>query len=459
MTLLVPLALFGWIPVVLMLYSLLPAKLATGIAFAAGWCFLPMASYPLPGLPDYSKMFATSIGSLVGLAIYHPAMLATLRPRLEDASAVVWCACPLASSLTNGLGIYDGLSAIVHQTITWGLPYLIGRVVYRKASDLVPLVSSILFCGVLYVPLCLWEVRMSPQLHASLYGFHQHSFAQTIRFGGWRPTVFMQHGLQVSLWMSSCFVIAFALWLFRGKKRFGSMPVILIACALGTVLVLCKSLGALVLAATAVGCLLVCRQLRISLPVMFLASFVPAYALTRVSGVVSGDTAVQLVRTAINEDKAESLQFRLINENMLISRAMERPLFGWGGWGRNRVRDEAGNDMSVTDGLWIITLGINGFVGLCSLYGMLLLGPVRNLCSLRVRDLSSHPEKAAALGLAAVCILHAIDSMPNAMVIPVFAVASGALASTAGQKREARKSALERPAVRPVRRAQPMVIH
>ena len=56
--------------------------------------------------------------------------------------------------------------------------------------------------GLIYVPLCLFEVRMSPQLHNMVYGFAQHSFGQTVRGGGWRPMVFMQHGLAVGLFMS-----------------------------------------------------------------------------------------------------------------------------------------------------------------------------------------------------------------------------------------------------------------
>ena len=59
------------------------------------------------------------------------------------------------------------------------------------------LLISIFIGGLLYVPLCLFEIRMSPQLHKLVYGFHQHIFAQTFRFEGWRPTVFLQHGLAV----------------------------------------------------------------------------------------------------------------------------------------------------------------------------------------------------------------------------------------------------------------------
>ena len=37
--------------------------------------------------------------------------------------------------------------------------------------------------------------------------------------------------------------------------------------------------------------------------------------------------------------------------------ALDRPVFGWGGWGRSRLHDDQGRDVSVTDGLCIISAG------------------------------------------------------------------------------------------------------
>ena len=43
------------------------------------------------------------------------------------------------------------------------------------------------------------------------------------------------------------------------------------------------------------------------------------------------------VGTFIDRDRAESFDFRLDNDNLLIGKAMKRPLFGWGGGGRSRI--------------------------------------------------------------------------------------------------------------------------
>ncbi len=162
--------------------------------------------------------------------------------------AAVFMVVPFASSMSNGLGAYDGFSAIVWQLITWGIPYSIGRCVFRTKRHVADLVDSIILCGLLYVPLCLWEVKMSPQLHTQVYGFHQHSFAQSMRGGGWRPVVFMQHGLQVALWMCGCLVLCFSEWFVGQRKFFGKFSMIgIIVLMLGT-FVLLKSVGAVALA-------------------------------------------------------------------------------------------------------------------------------------------------------------------------------------------------------------------
>ena len=60
---------------------------------------------------------------------------------------------------------------------------------------------------------------------------------------------------------------------------------------------------------------------------------------------------VEFSQGTVGDDRAGSVQFRLDNENMLAKKAMQQPLFGWGGWNRARVFDESGNDLTVTDGV------------------------------------------------------------------------------------------------------------
>ena len=52
--------------------------------------------------------------------------------------------------------------------------------------------------------------------------------------------------------------------------------------------------------------------------------------------------------------------YRFWNEDFLIARAMERPIFGWGGWGRNKIASDG--TILITDGAWIIVFGVGGFM-------------------------------------------------------------------------------------------------
>ena len=63
---------------------------------------------------------------------------------------------------------------------------------------------------------------------------------------------------------------------------------------------------------------------------------------------------------------------RLKNEDLLSKKAFEQPWFGWGGWGRSRVFNDEGTDISITDGRWIIIFGQLGVIGLVGTYGTLL---------------------------------------------------------------------------------------
>ena len=38
--------------------------------------------------------------------------------------------------------------------------------------------AVLLIGGLIYIPFCLFEIKMSPQLHKWVYGYHQHAFDQ-----------------------------------------------------------------------------------------------------------------------------------------------------------------------------------------------------------------------------------------------------------------------------------------
>jgi len=431
MSLLGQLILLGWIPLVVVLFASLPSRRAVIAAFLLAWLFLPMAEYRIQGLPDYTKMSATCLGVILGTMLFDLPRLLSVRPGWTDLPMAIWCVCPLASSVSNGLGVYDGLSAVLNQFTTWGLPYLIGRLHFTDAASLKELAVGIFVGGLLYVPLCLYEIRMSPQLHTMLYGFHQHSFAQTMRWGGWRPTVFMQHGLMVGMWMCMASLLGLWLWMSGTVRRVWGVPTGWLLLPLLITAILCKSTGALALLVLGLLSLLTARWLRSPLAVWALLILSPLYMTLRAGGQWSGQSLVTLAERLTGQQRAGSLQYRMHNEDLLAARALQRPLFGWGGWGRARVIDEtSGRDISVTDGLWIIALGNHGVVGLASLTASMLL-PGVILCLRRRVGEWSMPAFSPAAVLAVVVTLYMIDGVLNAMINPVFILLAGALGTLA----------------------------
>jgi len=425
---LVPIAMMGWLPVTLVLFALLTPRRAVILSFLAGWMFLPVISYKFPMVPDLDKTAVISLSALVGTLFFDPKRMFRFRFRWIDVPMLMLCWGPLASSLTNGLGLKDGISESVHQTLLWGLPWLIGRLYLTDLEALREFAIALFFAGLVYAPFCLLEIRISPQLHYLVYGFHQHSVFQQIRYGGWRPMLFMQHGLMVGLFMASATLCG--AWLRRSGslRRLFGLPLALYVIPLFGTTLLIKSVGAFVLLLVGTASLYAVQFLRSRLPFFALAAIVIVYVLVRMTGVIPSSSMVAFANSTLGGERAQSLESRLVNEDMLTGRAFERALFGWGGWGRARIYNESGEDVTITDSLWIITLGNQGLFGLAGLLLSLLIPPLIFARRLPVR-FWYHPDGGACAALAVVVLLWAIDNVLNAMINPVYLLIAGGLAA------------------------------
>lgn len=432
----VPIALFGWIPLILVLFATLRPRRAVLAAFLIGWMFLPMATFKISGFPEYSKISATNAGVLLGVLLFDAGRLMRFRPRLIDLPMAVWCACSYASSIHNGLGAYDGCSAVLNKVLMWGIPYFIGRIYLTDLAALREAAAAMFIGGLVYMPLCLLEIKMSPQLHRWVYGYFQHNFVMTLRWGGYRPMVFMQHGLMVAMWMATASLAGLWLWRTKSIRRMWGMPVGWLVVAMLVTTVLCKSVNALVLLAMGVAVLYFGKWFRTRAMVILLVAVAPTYLVLRISGVMDGRELVSLAKDLAGKDRAESLKFRLDNEDLLVGKAMKQPVFGWGGWNRYRVIDEDGRVEGITDGMWVIAIGENGLVGLTSATAALLLPTLLLTWRMRPRDWG-HALGAGAAALAVVAALHMIDNLPNGMFNPVYVLCVGGLAGLRRRQVEA----------------------
>jgi hypothetical protein len=414
----------------MILFAYLPARRAVITGFVAGWLFLPAASYSYKGFPDYTKISAITFGVMMGIALFDTDRLMKWRPRWIDLPMLIWCLCPLASSVLNDLGFYDGLANVLKHTLHWGIPYFVGRLYFSNPVAMRELAIGILMGGLIYMPLAWWEMRMSPQLHNIIYGFSPALFVHTIRGGGYRPMVFMNGGLAMGLWMAGASAVVLVLWRSGSLRRLWGWPILVFAVPLWITMVLCKSMGALLLLLVAAGLLFSAQYLQTR--AIFLAAVlaIPIYLSARIMVNWSGEPLPQIASTFINEDRGRSLETRLDNESMIVDKSLEpgHALFGWGGYGRSRIRDEDGKDISIVDSTWIITMGERGVVGLTALFTLMLVPLL--VMGLKVPPrLWFDPLLAPSFGLGLVLWIFIVDRLLNAQLNPVPLLIIGGLAT------------------------------
>ena len=267
--------------------------------------------------------------------------------------------------------------------------------------------------ALVYVPLCLFEVRMSPQLHKYVFGVHQDSFLQTRRGSTFRPMVFTHHGLELTMWLAGASLLALSIWRSGRRIRILGVPIGVVAGLLAFTLVAARS-GALILFIA--GSFLVmqwpaklARQGWVAILVL-----VCLLVSVRATGAWNEQSLVELAGTA-SADRAQSFEYRIDCENRLLARAQDRWLFGWSNWYFQYVKADDGHYTTVTtDSLWIIAFAKNGIVGLLSILALSML-PSFGLWS-RIRSVRDPAATYLLMSMGVLMALHSVDATVEAFV-------------------------------------------
>src|SRR5687768_2119365 len=273
------LALWGWPAVAVALFAFMPARRALIAGLVIGWLFLPMYGYPTPFL-KWDKHLVTSLGALLGVLVFDTNKLFSFRPALVDLPMAVWIFVPCMAAVSNGFSLYDGAAASATQVVVWGIPYVLGRMYYGDAVGIRGLAVWTFIAGVIYIPFCVTEMIISPQLHFKLYGFYQHEFTQVIRMGGYRPMVFLQHGIAVGMMMAAASIMGLWLWWTGSLKFIWGLPIWLPLGALLFTTIAVRSIGAVLLLSVGIGMLWATRYARsyafviavVALPCLYMAA-------------------------------------------------------------------------------------------------------------------------------------------------------------------------------------------
>lgn len=440
--------LFSWPVVVYLLFRRLPFHEAIIWSILGGYLLLPTrAGFDLPAVPPIDKQSLTSL-SVVLMVVLGVGAAATGRARFNGVAdalglkmpfpiavlMLVMLTSPFITVFTNpevlqygplilpALRPYDAIS-IIGGFVFGLLPFLLAQRHFATVESHVVLLKALVLAMLIYSLPTLFEIRMSPQLNVTFYGFFPHQFLQHMRDGGFRPVVFLLHGLWLAIIFAMAVTAALALWkhrLFEGKRA-GHW--IFAALYLLIVLALSNSLGALVIAAMIIPVAVLLGTRGQVLVAAVLAGAVLVYPILRGAQIVPVDDILSLAES-VSAERAASLEFRLRNEDALSERAAEKPWGGWGSWGRNLIFDpETGQDQSIVDGAWILLIGTYGWLGYLAQFGLMTL-PIL-LIALGRRKV---PIAPATAGLALVMVVNLVDLIPNATMGPVTWLISGALA-------------------------------
>lgn len=441
------LALLGWVPAVIALFAMLPPRRAVIAAFLGGWMFLPLITIQLTGIPDITKVSVTSGSVFLAVAVFDGGRLFSFRPRWFDLPILVWVIVPFISSVANDRGMWDGASRMLTAILFWGIPYLMGRLYFTDLPAIRDLAMGFLIAGCIYAPLIVWEVRMSPQLHKQFYGTVASGMLRGSSLGipGYRPNVFIGHGLAVSMFMLMCTLSAFWLWKTKAVQAVWGFPIGLLAFGLYGTTILCKVLGTLMVMHIAIFALCATKWLRTSIIVGLLILAPVGYMVARTTGMFTGDTMLDFV-AMIEPVRAESLQFRLDAEYGIIRNAMERPWFGYGSdpmWRARLVDDPraAAKPNVITDGMWIIALGQGGVFALAAMAAVMLL-PALLVWRRMPVPFWEHPAFAPIIALTMLLICFMIDSLFNANANMLTLLCAGAVSSMAAALRPSSPAAV-----------------
>ncbi len=424
MVALIPVVMFGSIPVIFYLFMRFPAQRAVIISFVVAWLFLPQVSYPIPILPPLTKISTACYGILLATIIYDTERITTFKPGWLDIPIVIWCLCPIISQVSNG---GSPISPTFLQIVTWGAPYFLGRLYLGSLDGLRQMAIGIFAGGLAYIPFTLIEGVKGPILHQMVYGISAfEDWGQARRMGGWRPVVFMQHGLMVGVWMMTAAIIGIWMWQTGALKKFQGRNIKTLVIVLTISFFLCRSTGAYSLFGIGLLILFCAKWFRTSLPLLFVIGYIAFYLYMAASGQFSSEEVMSVINPIFGEERGASLKFRFDMEEILGDKARQRFLFGWGDAGGNRVYNGYGKDISVTDSLWIIAFGLYGAVGLASLFSSLLL-PVVVFCMKYPARTWSNPKVAPAAALGVALTMYVFDCVLNAMTNPLFAVIAGGI--------------------------------
>ena len=439
----IEIAFLVFVPCALAAFRFARPAVAVLAVFLGGWIVLPVGHYPagaagaefaywITGLAVPSDMLLTKawiapVTALFGALVFDRKRWRGLRPVALDVPIALWCLWPLLQSAFVPEAQPPGWIASLYLAGCWGTPWLLGRVYFAHRDGLLLLAKGLVLSALACLPISLIEGINGALLYGFVYEPHPFRFDGDVRYLGFRPLGFFEHGNQFGLWIALCALAA--LWLARTPGTPSRRRVI--AAAVVTAMALAaQSVGAILMLGLGAGFLSVCAWLRPRRLVMAVAGALVVGGATYVSGVVP-ITAIGK-ETALGRRVVEGLRavgrgsfaWRISQDQKLLPAALVHPVAGsahWDWWAAYGIRPWS---------LTILVLGQFGLVGLC-LCLVVLLGPALRV-AWRSPQASGWQPQALPLLLATLVVLAVFDALMNSFIFFPAIMAAGGLAAAQG---------------------------
>lgn len=440
-------ALVAWFPITAILFVLMPPHKAAACSLIFGVALLPAnRAIPLPVLPDLTQYSVPVVASMIMIAVKYPQRLIAVKPGTSgDFLILLMIFGALITNLTNGdvlvygpkikpaLTASDTVNDGLRLSFRWLLPFLIGRTVVRTAKEAVDVLMILALCGLAYVPFILVEFQTGPIWHALIYGSQSSpsTFWHSIRYGGFRPSVLMNHGLTLSVFMFHT-VIA---WVYLARARIRPLPVSSapIAFFMLGVCAWFKTRSILVYALASLPMILVLRprmQLRIA---GMIAIVLVSYPFLRSIDMIPVQTVAEIAEEYAGADAAQSFMQRIETEDEIIAHVDQRWWFGWGGYARYfRYDPLTGVPLSVMDGFWVMEFGQGGVVRYALTFSFLIF-PIL-FAWFHARRIESTFALRVICAMVWICVIRTWNLLPNSAVDPWHVFIGGAACSVVARE-------------------------
>jgi hypothetical protein len=427
--------------VALVVFCFVRPAYAVAITCFAGWLLLPVGNFPVgsaealfpywitgaavPSDMLLTKMWWPPAVALSGALLFDQNAVRTFRPSWLDLPIALWCSWPIAQSSVAESSDPQSWIASLYLLLVWGVPWLLGRIYFGGLEGGQRLLTTLVSCLFVIVPIALIEGVVGPRVYGWIYEPHPFRFDGANRYFGFRPIAFFEHGNQYGLWVAAIALAAIWLWRTSTVPRLGLMTMTA-AGAATAVLLSSQSVGAICLFIGGLGlCFMVgfrvMRWMAISVlilaligGVIYVSGTVPLREMAIKT--VTGNRIVDLIR----KSGRESFTWRIARDQSALNLIRNRPIVGtprWDWW-----RDVGQRPW----GLFLLIAGQFGFLGALLAFGSLITPVIVRICS--ISDSRWHYSD---LPVTVIILMSIGDALLNSFAFYPAILAAGALATNA----------------------------